>query len=332
MSSYGIVLLLAVATRQVNVDASVVLWQGSTPASIQEVVSKLQSSNPRIQSEGLKLIVEKQLVSSEILRLQKKLLLTGSDPIKADTAWSLSHLSETDDRAISILRDCLSSPDVGVLILAANSLAGLENKSASALDDLVLLAMNTKSETVQLAAVIAVGAIAKNENGPIKKLGELAKSSKTAKIKLACMGSLRRIGEGSEFALDSILSLVKDDEDAIRIASLRAVGAIGEKASPAVPVLLQCLKDRQSSVRTRAAFALAAIGPASKMALPQLSNMLKEAEDLSEIQGALFAIGRVGLPAAPYIEEIRPYSTHRDSLTRSIAVEAIQRIEPKKRP
>lgn len=98
-----------------------------------------------------------------------------------------------------------------------------------------------------------------------KPVGEWAMSETSA-------DALRRIGGP---AVRSLLSLLSDPDDQIRLQAVQILAGIGPEAEEAVPALRITLRDPNPLIRKWAARALGQIGPAAGPAVPELIEALR---------------------------------------------------------
>jgi HEAT repeat protein len=126
-------------------------------------------------------------------------------------------------------------------------------------------------------------------------------------------------------AVPTLIRLLGDQDDYVRVQSAQALAHLGPEAEVAVPALMTTLSDPQPGVRSSAAQALGTIGPAAREAAPLLMQILKGPMPY-ERQAAAFALGRIGDARA--VGPLQGLLTEADWSGRWIAARALGDLGP----
>jgi HEAT repeat protein len=135
-------------------------------------------------------------------------------------------------------------------------------------------------------------------------------------IRLTACGALIRLGPVAAPVVPFLITMTRDEDDALAALAVEALGAVGPGAAAAVPTLSIALDRRDPLIRRRAAVALGRIGPPAADAVPALVARL---EDSSEqvVLAAVKALGQIGPLAAESAEALRKLEVSPNATIRS---------------
>lgn len=122
-----------------------------------------------------------------------------------------------------------------------------------------------------------------------------------AGVRVACAMSLGGIGAPPETSVPLLIKLLKDSDAEVRLAAAEALGDIGLPASAALPDLVAALKDKEDEVRVYASLAITKMPTKAADAIPALVEALQKDEAVKVRANAEYALGLIGVPAAPQL-------------------------------
>jgi HEAT repeat protein len=138
-------------------------------------------------------------------------------------------------------------------------------------------------------------------------------------------------------AVPSLISLLKDSDQGIRMQAAKALGSLGERAQRVLPVLRAALKeaalkDDDESVRTHAAHALLQIGPQPASEVAGLIDSLQDDVEVVRFHAGI-ALGDLGYAAQPSVPAlIHTALWDQDPAVRVEAAMALWKIDRNKGP
>jgi HEAT repeat protein len=138
----------------------------------------------------------------------------------------------------------------------------------------------------------------------------------------------KALGVIGQPAIPTLIELMKDPDNDIRIAAADALAHSGRDARGALPALDKAMKDPEPLVREHAAFTLAAvINPDDQSVLPALINALQDqdAEVRRQVAVALARFGPAGKSALSGLNAA--FSKEEDGQAKRNMKEAIDRIQ-----
>ena len=148
----------------------------------------------------------------------------------------------------------------------------------------------------------AAGVAAASKEDDAKKLANDIAKSKDAKVRVAALGDLGKLGQLqrklTEPYLELILKTLDDKETAVRAAAAYALGLVDpEDKDAAVARLVKMLEgDKAPEAREGAAKGLGAMGPAAKKAVPALRDAQKKVA--AKKDGVAFATAVMAITGA----------------------------------
>jgi HEAT repeat protein len=98
----------------------------------------------------------------------------------------------------------------------------------------------------------------------------------------------------NEYTVDSLIAMLADADQFVRVHAATLLGSMGEDAELAVPALIALLENGDVRDRRLAALTLGEIGPAAEEAIPPLLEAADD-EDESVADLALDAIERIDM-------------------------------------
>ncbi len=117
------------------------------------------------------------------------------------------------------------------------------------------------------------------------------------RIRLAAIDALGELGPAAAPAVPDLAGILSEDSD-LRMSAIDTLSNIGPAAAPAVPALIKVLDDKSSGYRGQAAQALGNIGPEAKAAIPKLEERLLGDNEATVRLSSAEALGNIGDPEA----------------------------------
>lgn len=160
---------------------------------------------------------------------------------------------------------------------AVRAIAKLDAQAAAAADDLILLARNSATPEVQLAAVDAIGKVVPPEQSEAFFVDVLANSTQQDLRKLAAERLIQ--AASSTKAIVGLIGAFDDPHVDVRNQAVNSLLAIGK---PAVPELIKTLDDPNIELRRRAIYTLGKLNRLAVDAVPALQKRAQE--DVPEVR------------------------------------------------
>jgi hypothetical protein len=245
---------------------------------------------------------------------------------------------------VGILTRFLGDDQNIVRLRALQALGGMGTAARVAIPGVCNAVKDPKTFETRKAAVIALGQIAIDKNGPTFDVLSalcyaLSGNEHSMHVRLASIQSLTTLGGPADPKLRTMLfkSLepvaVKDPEPSVRIWAHMAVMSITKTVvKDRVDAIAQMVSNPEATVRVQAIVALGSIGPDAKQAIPLLTKALSDQEPLV-VAWSLWALGRIGAAAGgalPALERIKNDPMQLEYL-RNMAEDAINLINGKKK-
>jgi predicted Zn finger-like uncharacterized protein len=259
----------------------------------------------------------------------------------AQALWALEGKAQD---VVPALTRLLDEKDVDGLLVAA-AIETLAKIGTTAGDEKLTQLLRTKvvpalarlaaegDETVQFAAVQALGSIGAEGRGGVPRLLDTL-SEADAQLRLAAIEALVKIAAAEKdaklsvrarvaFAALAFLSKVDASPQVQRAASL-AMTKIGEPAAADVPDLLEIIGDREQPLAFRAAAAqvLALVGPDAKAHVGPMAKLLKAEEPGLRVLVA-YALGALGAEGKDAIGPLTEALKDDEVLVRVAIVQAL---------
>ncbi|HWA16934.1 MAG TPA: HEAT repeat domain-containing protein [Gemmatimonadales bacterium] len=230
--------------------------------------------------------------------------------------------------AIPSLVPLLESPDPWVRASAAEVLGGIGGERSEVIRGLASL-LKDDSLWVRSSAAWGLGRIGRPARQAAKPLQEalaeelrrdpsLADATQRVRVE-NLVYAIGRMGDASKNAVPSLMSVLFDGSDSLRISAALALAGVGK--SSAQPLGAAVRSGRPDAVRLEAAHALRLLGPQGKGAV---KDLVKALESTDELEGgrdlliatadALGAMGKNAKPALSALEQQRKRSATPDAV------------------
>jgi len=245
----------------------------------------------------------------------------------------------------------LKSGDESSRLTAIDSIGQEGEKAADAVPALTAL-LEDPSPIVRAHAVRSLGEIGAAAKPAVPALAKLISDSDET-VRQRVIVALRRIRPDPKIAVPLFVKLMEDPDPAVRIRALRALSSTGKEAVPflievlkdkktaywaalalnqigpdaqeAVPALTELLGDKRPEVRREAILTLAEIG---KPAAPAVGELVKAMDDELDRMPAVYALGRIGVPAGDGEKKIREYVNGSDKILSVVSIWTLARMHP----
>jgi HEAT repeat protein len=185
-------------------------------------------------------------------------------------------------------------------------------------------------------AIYAVGVIGPDAHAAVPVLARIMVEDDDPRLRHEAAFTLSKLAPATRTAVAELSGALQDDEPVVRFNAARALYKLGVEARSAVPALIAALDDPDNdtnanlfacTVQGQIALALGEASAGSADGVTALRKALAGAKDDEARTTFLWAISSVGPPAAPALEEVRPFTGARNSELRRAAEEAVQNIE-----
>lgn len=270
--------------------------------AIPDLIILLNDKDPAAQSEAAKALGEIGPAAVQAFPYLVKVLTDENRLFRSDALKSLYKIDAA--RMLPLTEALLAHPDS---IMVRTAISGLVKAGEPAVPALtgIIKDGGTKIETTVVVALGDIGpAAAKAVPHLIKAMDRHIKKYRMGSVFSLCLiSTLGDIGPDAEEAVPILIECLKNTKHSVREQAAESLGNIGPCAEEAVPYLMEALKDQSYRVKGRAIEALKAIG-LKKEAVPGLINVLFTC-DVDFVQNlASSALGQIGAPAIPGLEEI----------------------------
>jgi HEAT repeat protein len=148
--------------------------------------------------------------------------------------------------------------------------------------------------------------------------------------------ALSKMAPACKNAVPELARALRDDVPLVRMNAARTLFCLGQEGRSATPALLECLNDPANetnldiftfTIQHQVALALGRVSAGTSEAVPALCEALKAADNDGLRVTMIRALGEVGEPARPALEEMRRFADARDPDLRFTVAEALARIE-----
>ncbi|WP_372366674.1 HEAT repeat domain-containing protein [Candidatus Uabimicrobium sp. HlEnr_7] len=309
--------------------------------------------NTKIASaEALGEIGEKSFLAVEELTL---LLKDKNQYVKKYVAKTLGKIGEKAHLAVEQLIPLLNDEDETVKQTAIETLGAIGEKASSAVQHFSSVFEDEDEVVKQSAAkaLIRIGkkaiplvlSLLKDKYSRIYVLEALKKeeklglivsslisllSDKNQNVKMFAIETLGIIGEKAFPAVEHLIPfLSKDVKQITRKSTVKTLGKIGEKAYPAVKHLLPLLSDKDQNIKKFAIEALGAIGEKAYSAVEHLIPLLNTSEKQVIRKSVVETLGKIGEKAYPAAEHLIPLLKNENEMIKRSAIKALGAIGEK---
>lgn len=233
----------------------------------------------------------------------------------------LSKLGPAAAPAVGSLREGLADRDPFVRAHAARALGKIGEPARPALGDLAGCTTDDDKH-VRRAAMFAIFEL----NPDPKTAVPLAIKALGDKEQAVVVGAIHTLVEFGPAVVPATIETLKDPRTAYY--GCLVLSELGPGAKQAVPALTDILSSPESEVRQEAALALSQIGPAAKSAVPALVKRLGTEQEPSILLAVIFAIGKIGEPAAAAVPVIETMRAEGDDQRRVVTAWCLAAIQP----
>jgi HEAT repeat protein len=185
-------------------------------------------------------------------------------------------------------------------------------------------------------AIYAVGVIGPDAEAAIPVLARIMVEDADPRLRHEAAFTLSKLGPATSRAIPQLSQALQDDEPVVRFNAARALYKLGDEARPAIPALIAALDDPDNdtnanlfacTVQGQIALALGAASAGEADGVEALRKALAGAKDDEARTTFIWAFAAVGPPAAPALDELRPFVKARNSEVRRAAEEAVRNLE-----
>jgi HEAT repeat protein len=232
---------------------------------------------------------------------------------------------------IVLLRDRTPPEEEAVEVRwrAAELLGDLGSASAAAAPALAD-ALVEGDPHVRSVAAKALGQIGPAAKAAVPKLNTILNSKLTnSSGRIEALQALARMGAEARPVHETLVSLLKDQDEHVRWLAAKVLGKIGPPAAAAMPALIAALKDEDDEVREHAAEALGDIGPSAPQAAAAviaLTAVLKDPK-ANVRRDAVRSLGQMGPAARSAAPEVKKLTSDPDALVKQAAEKSLRQIE-----
>lgn len=265
--SFGIANLSALAETQYragDVETAVQNLYNEDPEARRGAVNTITEMGPQAKAAVPKLI--------EILQTDPSMSTRG------EAAKALGNIGAPAKSAVPALIVFLKGQEGGYeRCYAATALGDIKELPETAVPVLNdTLSNKGEDPTVRQLAARSLGNFGAAATKTVPQLVDAAKTGPKELRDAAC-DALQTIPAGPS-DLPSLVELLNDEVDLVRIAASRSIGLAGPEGLAAVPALVKLLDDPSIKVQQAAIIGLGGIGPNAKNALPALKKSLRVPE------------------------------------------------------
>ncbi len=220
-------------------------------SSLQELIGKLQSSDPVAQCEAIDQLGARGAAAAEAVAPLTALLKDAAPDVRARAAKSLGKIGAAASPAARELASLLQDDNPAVCRQAVEALIAIR-PGPKAMIPLFIRLTKHSDPGVQLRVLHA---IAESGEAAVPELIEALKDDKATYW--VCV-VLRDIGPAAKAAVPALVEKLHDSRPDIRVQAILALGAMDDAAVSAVPEIAKALKDEHTV--SAATFALGQLG------------------------------------------------------------------------
>ncbi len=202
--------------------------------------------------------------------------------------------------AVPELRELLKDKSVLVRVKTAEALWKIDNTPASVLLPVLLLALKDKDATARAAAPAVIALLGSQAKRGLPALAQ-ALGDKEFEVKLAAIAALGELGPVARGTAGNLLDLAKDEDFFLLEPFIGA--ALSNLGESVVPELAKAVVDPAANRRRAAAYALGSMGVTAAPAVPALAQALKS-DDPATRRLAARALGKIGKDARAGLPEL----------------------------
>lgn len=164
-------------------------------------------------------------------------------------------------------------------------------------------ALGDRREKVRAAAVIALGAFAKEAD---KTLSDLIRTldDSSPLVRRHATRTIGSFGPQAKQAAPKLIDILKKDQTEISTEAALALGRIGPESVEVIPALVAAMKSNDVSLRSAAISGISLLGPRAKAAVPALIEILKDKRLKASQSAILDALKRIGPEAVEAVSSI----------------------------
>jgi len=207
----------------------------------------------------------------------------------------------TDEGAVPLLCEGMSSPDVRRQALCAWALGDIGPAAVEATENLNALKASP-SLSCQAAASYALWSIGVPEPDIINALTKCILGRESL---LRCLDTLGRQGQAAQSAIPVVEPLLsRDSPYYVRSSAVLCIGQIaGGRSQRAATLLVSCAEDPHSSVRVAVCRSMTMLSGRPEVSVAVLRQLLRDS-DFLVVNEAITSLGRLGASAEPAIGDL----------------------------